>query len=251
MASLKPVIVIGGLASTGSTTFAKKLTTALDLEYFYAGRIMRQLCVEFGLCTKEVAFSSEFNKFYKQFGRRLLEDDQFNKKVDERVLDLIRNATTPSAAEGRVTAALVTKAGIEVVIKVWIKADMADRVKRFRTKNPTFSGSDADIQELLLTRDRLERQQYLKQYDVDLFKPQEYNDIILDTTGLNLEQAYFKLIDNELFRERIKLLIPFYPNYDVVYRWKCLRCGYLYEGFVPVHICPRCGNIDEKQFQDL
>ena len=251
MTSLKPVIVIGGLAATGSTTFARKLTTSLDLEYIYAGKIMRELCVELGLCSKEVAFGSGFNEFYKEFGRRLLKDKQFNQKVDERVLQHIKEATIPTAAEGRITAALVTKYNIQVVIKIWIKADIKDRVQRFRIKNPNFVGTDDAIEELLLTRDKLEHNQYLEQYGIDLFKPEEYNDIILDTTGLDLEEAYFKLINNDLFRERIKLLIPFYPNYDVVYRWKCLKCGYLYEGFVPVHICPRCGNIDERLFKDL
>lgn len=33
-------------------------------------------------------------------------------------------------------------------------------------------------------------------------------------------------------------------------RWKCLVCGYLYEGIRPLKKCPRCGNEEPDKFQD-
>ena len=33
-------------------------------------------------------------------------------------------------------------------------------------------------------------------------------------------------------------------------RWKCLVCGYVYEGAVPLKVCPRCGNSDLDKFDD-
>jgi rubrerythrin len=33
-------------------------------------------------------------------------------------------------------------------------------------------------------------------------------------------------------------------------RWKCLKCGYNYEGRVKLLKCPRCGNEDPDQFED-
>ncbi|KUK76352.1 MAG: hypothetical protein XD93_0972 [candidate division WS6 bacterium 34_10] len=33
-------------------------------------------------------------------------------------------------------------------------------------------------------------------------------------------------------------------------RWKCLKCGFVYEGVKPVNICPKCGNEDPDLFDD-
>jgi rubrerythrin len=33
-------------------------------------------------------------------------------------------------------------------------------------------------------------------------------------------------------------------------RWKCLVCGYLYEGVVRLKVCPKCGNQDPDKFED-
>jgi Zn finger protein HypA/HybF involved in hydrogenase expression len=33
-------------------------------------------------------------------------------------------------------------------------------------------------------------------------------------------------------------------------RWKCLKCGFVYEGQRPLNVCPRCGNDDPDLFDD-
>jgi rubrerythrin len=33
-------------------------------------------------------------------------------------------------------------------------------------------------------------------------------------------------------------------------RWKCLNCGYLYEGMQELRKCPRCGNENPDLFED-
>lgn len=33
-------------------------------------------------------------------------------------------------------------------------------------------------------------------------------------------------------------------------RWKCLECGYLYEGVSRLKVCPKCGNQDPDKFED-
>ena len=33
-------------------------------------------------------------------------------------------------------------------------------------------------------------------------------------------------------------------------RWKCLVCGYLYEGVSRLKVCPKCGNQDPDKFED-
>ncbi|MDD3474584.1 MAG: hypothetical protein PHP08_01605 [Candidatus Dojkabacteria bacterium] len=33
-------------------------------------------------------------------------------------------------------------------------------------------------------------------------------------------------------------------------RWKCLKCGFVYEGQQPLNVCPKCGNDDPDLFDD-
>ena len=33
-------------------------------------------------------------------------------------------------------------------------------------------------------------------------------------------------------------------------RWKCLNCGYLYEGAKGLKVCPKCGNDNPDMFED-
>jgi rubrerythrin len=33
-------------------------------------------------------------------------------------------------------------------------------------------------------------------------------------------------------------------------RWKCLKCGYLYEGVKELKKCPKCGNENPDYFED-
>lgn len=33
-------------------------------------------------------------------------------------------------------------------------------------------------------------------------------------------------------------------------RWKCMVCGYLYEGVTPLRVCPKCGNNNPDKFSD-
>jgi rubrerythrin len=33
-------------------------------------------------------------------------------------------------------------------------------------------------------------------------------------------------------------------------RWKCLKCGFVYEGQKPINVCPKCGNDDPDLFDD-
>ena len=37
---------------------------------------------------------------------------------------------------------------------------------------------------------------------------------------------------------------------DMWLRWKCLKCGFVYEGTKPLNVCPKCGNDNPDYFQD-
>lgn len=253
--SLKPVVIIDGLSSSGSSSVANRIAQTLDLERFSGGQLYRQLCVDKGFCPKD-RNAPDFEERFVYFAKEIIpKNPDFDFTIDNKFLDLVRNATKPFLAEGRVTAALVTKHNIQVIVKVWITANLDERVRRFKLKHKE-SGvgkyTDEQLKQILSQKDSLDRERYLRIYDVDIFKPELYNDIVLDTSGQTLDQSYYQLINHPVFREKIKKLFDFYPDYGTsIVRWKCLECGYVYEGFVPIRMCPRCGNIDPDKFADL
>ncbi len=34
-------------------------------------------------------------------------------------------------------------------------------------------------------------------------------------------------------------------------RWKCIKCGYVYEGVTQIKKCPKCGNENPDMFTDV
>ena len=253
--NLKPVVILDGLTSSGSSSVAKRIAQTLNLKRFSSGQLYRQLCIELGHCPQDL-HDTGFDDAYVHFLKEVVPTHKdFDLKIDSKFLELVRNAKEPTMAEGRVTAALVTKENINVVIKVWVEADVESRVERFKIKygdSVKTKYTDEQIKEIIQEKDNLDRKRYLELYGIDIFKPEEYNDIVLNTSTQTLDQSYYQLINHTLFRERIKLLSNFYPDYlTSVIRWKCLVCNYVYEGFVPIKMCPKCGNIDPDKFQDL
>ncbi len=253
--NLKPVVIIDGLTSSGSSSVAKRIAQTLDLKHFSGGQLYRQLCIDLGHCPKDLN-DPGFDDAYVTFLKKIVPKHQeYDLMIDKKFLELVKNAKEPLLAEGRTTAALVTINNIPVIVKVWIVASLKDRVERFKIKygeKVTKRYTDDQIAQILQQKDELDRERYLKIYNIDIFKPEQYNDIVLDTSGQTLDQSYYQLINHPLFREKIKKLFEFYPDYGTsIIRWKCLVCGYVYEGFVPIKMCPRCGNIDPDKFQDL
>ena len=33
-------------------------------------------------------------------------------------------------------------------------------------------------------------------------------------------------------------------------RWKCMVCGHVHEGAIPLKVCPKCGNSNPDKFDD-
>jgi len=246
-----PAIIIGGLNSTGSSTLAKKLSNSLDLKYIYAGGIMRQLCVEIGDCPQDSTDPHEFEKNYKIFSKRLLNDPSINKKLDNKLLEYIKTENTPMCVESRTAAALCTQQHIPVILKIWITSNLETRIKRFKIKHPDTTLNDTQIKELIEERDKAEIQQYLTQYNVDLTKPHLYNDIVLDTSNLSVEESYFAITKDPMFQKRIPLLEQFTPEYNMYYRYKCKNCGYVYEGPTPPQTCPKCGASSPDNWEEI
>lgn len=195
------LIVIGGPGGSGSSTIAKILAQKWQLHRVDAGEIMR-------------------NKIQKRELSEYLANQVNNHPEIDTSIDqfLVRMSYYPNMLiEGKFFAAIATSMGIPCTMRVWITADLPTRIHRIldregHLKETKLISKDSKLYKE--TRDHLMRRQSddikrcRKLYHVDLNKPELLNDIVLDTTGLNIPFTIKKLFEeinnNDKLRKRFK-----------------------------------------------
>lgn len=195
------LVVIGGPGGSGSSTIAKILARQWQLHRVDAGEIMR-------------------NKIQKRELSEYLANQVNNHPEIDSSIDqfLVRMSYYPNMLiEGKFFAAIATSMGIPCTIRIWITADLPTRVYRIldregHLKETKLISKDSKIYRE--TRGQLMRRQSddikrcRKLYHVDLNKPELLNDIVLDSTGLNIPFTIKKLFeqinDDDTLRKRFK-----------------------------------------------
>ncbi len=165
MAKTGLVITVGGLHGTGKTTVARILANSLELRYFSAGELFRQMARERDLSLSEIS-------------RKASKNDDLDKLVDDR--------TREEAERGDVV--------IEGLLSSWIAGKRADlrfylyapdnvRILRIAKRDncPVEEARDAT-----LFRENLERRRFKKFYAIDIDDYSTY-DLSLNTALLSSE----------------------------------------------------------------
>lgn len=287
---LGTLVVVGGPGGTGLSSVARKLAEKLNLKYLYAGGIMRNIAKDNGyddiarFIASEVMHNSDGAFDYEVERRMILESQQPNILIDSKVY-----------------GALSRILGIPTSVTMWIKADLEVRTHRTYEKlglAKTGEALDKNSADYIQTRnDLVDREEqdalrYNKQYDIEYMHQEKYNDIVFDSSHLDLESTVSQLMlklnkmgvvsdnDNSSSNSNVATLSndnviqladvnndgsaaespavvsgvaevdPEHPEdlNERWTRWKCLVCGYTYEGSKPLNKCPKCGNEDSDKF---
>ncbi len=198
---LGKLVVIGGPGGTGSSTIAKILAEKWGLHRVYAGEIMR-------------------NKQEKKELSDFLIDQVTNHPEIDRSIDqfLVRMSYYPNILiESKYFAVISTQVGIPCTVKIWITADFTSRIYRTLEKDNLLKSKKVistedplykDTQEQLMRRQANDIKRCRKLYKADLSKPEMYNDIVIDTTGLNVPFTV-----NRIFEE-IKKIDKVYKRFQ-------------------------------------
>ncbi len=154
------IIFVSGTAGTGKTTVAKAISKKYGFNHLSAGELMRKKAKELNLSIVE-------------FQKYLLSHPEIDKEIDNELL-----AYDNAVIESRVGPFL--KQGYSIFLKADINI-VAQRV----AKRDNISLEEA--KKVILKRNKLDRERFLKLYNIDIGDLFMY-DLVLDTTFLSKPQ---------------------------------------------------------------
>lgn len=184
------LFVIGGPGGSGSSTIAKMFAQHFGLERVYGGDLMRKLVKEKGY--------DNFEDFYRSSNEvELLE---FDKEIDSLLIERAKKGNV--VIESKIFAGIATKGSIECSAKIWLTASLLTRAKRAVGKRDGLNFIQRLFAIIISLRDlrkrwNLDRKRYLKLYKVEYESPMLYNDIVINSTGID-EKRTFDLILEKL-----------------------------------------------------
>jgi len=164
------IITIGGLAGTGTSTAAKKLSEYTNIPYISAGDVFRQLAKEHNMTVLE------FNEFAEG-------NDEIDIELDKRQAE-IANDSENLIVEGRISAFFVN-----ADYRIWLMAP--DNIRAERISYREDKSLDTVIEEIK-ERTASEKKRYQEIHNIDIDNLDIY-DIVINT-GTFDEQATLDII---------------------------------------------------------
>ena len=181
------LVVVGGPGGSGASTIAKKLAQHFSLNYFYGGKLMRDLAKKHGFKNLTKFLESEiFEKNHLVFDS-LIDEELFEKSFSRDIL-----------IDSKIFAALATKYEIPCTVKIWIDADIDVRAERTKGKKIT----DLTLEEIrhnLVKRFENDKRRFMDLYGIEFENQRKYNDILVNSSYQNEGETFefiLKLIEN-------------------------------------------------------
>jgi cytidylate kinase len=184
------LFVVGGPGGSGCSVISEMLAKHFNLRMVYAGKLFRQVVRERGY--------ENFEDFYTNANRDVLLE--LDKDVDRRLL--LEAEGKDVLLDSKAFAGISHIKDIPCTIKIWLTASLHVRAKRHLGKREVngfvkkFLGYFVERRNLK-KRWRMDRDRYRELYGIDYGKPELYNDIVIDSSGMD-EFETFDLILKKL-----------------------------------------------------
>lgn len=246
------IIVIGGAGGVGSSTIANALGKKLSLRVISGGQIMRGFARKLGFSSLEDMLSSLGTSDEIRKLDYAIDDELFKQAGEGNVI-----------VDSHLFGALSFKKKFSCTFKVWLKCSDEVRQKRLQMR----SGGKFETLELSKQREKLDALRFKSIYDIDYFSPELYNDLVLDTSDIGVEETVNLILKRvkdmddinkpDIGVEETSKIVPTQEVESPEdlnerwMRWKCLVCGFVYEGRVELKKCPKCGNEDPDKLVDV
>lgn len=176
MVANKFSIVISGWPAVGKTTIASKLAEEFSLVMYNGGDILKMLAAKKGYSTEREDWWDTAQA--KKFMRERKSDLSFDKKVDKKLGEIVRNG---SAVITSYTLPWLVKE--DSVIKLWLKGSSDNRAKRMANRDDI---GFAEAKRIIARRDEENKNIYRKLYGFDFGEDLTVFDYVLNTDRLPL-----------------------------------------------------------------
>jgi len=194
------LIVVGGPGGSGSSTIAKYLARYFGLNYFYSGLMMRNMARREGYPSLESFLRSTYFKKNR---------NKIDKFIDRDTLKFSQLSNV--LIDSKTFAALAWKKKIPCTVKIWLTADLNTRIHRHlyshgRIRKETRLSKTSKLYRQTLSSLSLrysnDKKRYYKLYNIEYGEPQRYNDIVIDTSKMNVQSTInliLKVLKDEQF----------------------------------------------------
>ena len=177
------IISISGPAGSGKSSIAKKLAAELGWPRYYIGGIRRQKAKERGMTL------AEYNKLGETDSSTDIEVDEFQKKLGETKDNFV--------IEGRTSWHFIPHS-----FKLYLEVDErigAERIfKELQKKDERNEDSNLKTIDDVINSHRQRKnsdiKRYKKYFDIDVYKPTNY-DLVIDTSRLSKDEVFKRVLE--------------------------------------------------------
>ncbi len=170
------VIAVTGLPGAGSSTIAKLLAKKLKLRYFSPGEYFKSHS------RKKTQTERVLSVFQSGKGKQKL----FHKRIDEMQIELAKKGNVVIC--GKLSIVMLKNIAD---YKVWLECSIEGRTRRTAKRDKI--GLDL-VKEKIRQREKMEMEEWKKDYGFDYRRQREMADIVVDSTKLIVEQTVDKIL---------------------------------------------------------
>lgn len=180
------VFVVGGPGGSGSSVISKMLSDHFNLRRVYGGQVFREAVKD--------RFKERFEDVYIPENEGVLLE--IDREVDMKLLEEANQGGV--LIESKVFAGVASIKDVDCTVKIWLDASLHRRILRHLEKE-SFENLGEKIKRYFNERKSLKKRwrsdarRYAKLYGIQYDKPFLYNDIVIDSSGMD-EVETFNLI---------------------------------------------------------
>jgi CMP/dCMP kinase len=172
-------IVISGWPAVGKTTIACKLAEEFDIVMYNGGDILKMFAEDKGYSVKREDWWD--TKEAKKFMEERKSDPSFDKKVDDKLIEIVKKGGT--VITSYTLPWLVLDESI-IIIKFWLRGSQENRAKRMANRD---SISFAEAKRITKLRDEENKRIYYRLYGFRFGEDLTVFDYVLNTDRLSLD----------------------------------------------------------------